>query len=157
MPHRAVNLTLLLTLTALKLVVADTLPNIPYLTLLDKYVLAATMYLFLVVAENAIMVWASEPSLGLFKPSATSSSTPGDHTVSPIASLIIPRLLFWARDLTVEAADALVSQCLFCCWLSVSFVGVIVGFCAVRRSKRKARLKHRHQAVAAVAVHDKVD
>lgn len=51
----SVNFTLVLTLTALKLCVADSLPNISYQTFMDKYVLAATMFLFAVIGENGLV------------------------------------------------------------------------------------------------------
>lgn len=48
----SITLTLLLTAVAYKLVVAGDLPNISYLTLLDKYVLASLGFLVLCALEN---------------------------------------------------------------------------------------------------------
>jgi hypothetical protein len=51
----SVNLTLVLTAVAFKFVVSQNLPNISYLTLLDKYVLTSFVMLFIVVVENAVV------------------------------------------------------------------------------------------------------
>eukprot|EP00823_Brevimastigomonas_motovehiculus_P000389 TRINITY_DN1047_c0_g1_i1.p1 TRINITY_DN1047_c0_g1~~TRINITY_DN1047_c0_g1_i1.p1 ORF type:complete len:348 (+),score=87.96 TRINITY_DN1047_c0_g1_i1:101-1144(+) len=48
----AVTLTLLLTAVAFKLMVSDSLPKVAYLTLLDKYILAAFLFLYIIALEN---------------------------------------------------------------------------------------------------------
>lgn len=48
------SLTLVLTAAAYKFVVAGMLPAVGYLTLLDKYVLACMMFLFLIVVEHGV-------------------------------------------------------------------------------------------------------
>ena len=48
----SVCLTLLLTSVAFKLVVSGSLPPVPYLTLLDKYVFSCMVFIFLISVEN---------------------------------------------------------------------------------------------------------
>ena len=51
----AVSLTLLLTTVAFKFVVATSLPQMEYLTLIDKYFLAGIIFIFIVSIENAVV------------------------------------------------------------------------------------------------------
>lgn len=50
-----VSLTLVLTAAAYKFVVSNMLPAIPYLTLLDKYVMMCSLWLVLIVFENGLV------------------------------------------------------------------------------------------------------
>ena len=47
-----------------QLVIADYLPKISYQTLLDRYVVASTLFLFLVVAQNAWVATAQQVRRG---------------------------------------------------------------------------------------------
>ncbi|KAJ8037632.1 Gamma-aminobutyric acid receptor subunit beta-2 [Holothuria leucospilota] len=58
----SVSVTLLLTAVAFKSVVSSSLPKIPYLTLMDKYVLWSLIIQCLVVLQNAIAVIFAEPN-----------------------------------------------------------------------------------------------
>ena len=51
----SVTFTLVLTVTAAKLVVADSLPKLPFLTVLDKYMIACFILLFMVVLANILV------------------------------------------------------------------------------------------------------
>ena len=52
--------TLMLTATTYSLVVAESLPTLPYLTLIDKYVLGTFMYFGIVGFELAVIDWSPE-------------------------------------------------------------------------------------------------
>eukprot|EP00455_Lapot_gusevi_P034578 TRINITY_DN3817_c0_g2_i2.p1 TRINITY_DN3817_c0_g2~~TRINITY_DN3817_c0_g2_i2.p1 ORF type:complete len:366 (+),score=59.01 TRINITY_DN3817_c0_g2_i2:78-1175(+) len=56
----SITLTLMLTAVAFKLVVAESLPKMSGLTLLDKYVFAAFMFVYLVAIQNGLVGLASE-------------------------------------------------------------------------------------------------
>lgn len=57
----SVTLTLLLTAVAFKFVVAQSLPTISYLTLLDKYVLSGLIFLGFMAIENAVAAVIPNP------------------------------------------------------------------------------------------------
>lgn len=48
----SVTITLLLTLTAYKIVAANSVPDVPYLTLLDKYVVGCYLFSALIAGQN---------------------------------------------------------------------------------------------------------
>lgn len=50
----SVTITLLLTLTAYKIVSANSVPDVPHLTLLDKYVVACTIFSAMVACQNGL-------------------------------------------------------------------------------------------------------
>jgi len=50
----SVNLTLLLTIVATKLGLSDSLPKVPYLTVLDKYILACMALVVVNIVENVV-------------------------------------------------------------------------------------------------------
>lgn len=58
-----ITMTLLLTIVAFKFVIATYVPPTPYLTLLDKYILAAFILIGLVVFENFLISFADADSL----------------------------------------------------------------------------------------------
>lgn len=53
----SVTLTLLLTAVAYKLIISDLVPNVAYLTLLDKYVLGCFLFLALLTVEVTFVGW----------------------------------------------------------------------------------------------------
>ena len=54
-----INTTLLLTLAALQFLQGDALPKVPYLTLLDKYLLACFSFLVVLCVENGAVTSAA--------------------------------------------------------------------------------------------------
>jgi hypothetical protein len=52
--------TLMLTATTYSLVVAESLPTLPYLTLIDKYVLGTFMYFGIIGFELAVIDWSPD-------------------------------------------------------------------------------------------------
>lgn len=50
----SVTITLLLTLTAYKIISAQSVPDVPYLTMLDNYVVGCTLFSFLVAGQNGL-------------------------------------------------------------------------------------------------------
>jgi hypothetical protein len=53
----SVNMTLLLTVVAFKLLLSDNLPKVAYLTYLDKYVLTSFIFIFVIAIENALVAF----------------------------------------------------------------------------------------------------
>ena len=87
----SVSFTLLLTVTAAKLVVADSLPRLSYLTVLDKYMLACL----------PCSSWSSSPTS---TPLYTPSSMPASTHASPTKSMLCASLPMGALQPSVNVA-----------------------------------------------------